>query len=185
MQQTEQNSNQKRDLARVYNAGLNLLARREHSCKELYQKLSQRFADNLAQQAVVSLQQSGLLSDERFAEALTHARMSKGYGPRFIAQELSQKGVSKAVYDDIIDEKSPTWISLATQAADKKIRTTSRLAEAINAVDNEEESAEVQREQQQQRLRARQKLSAFLSRRGFPIPMIQEALDAIACGNHR
>ena len=183
MQQTEQDSNEKRDSARVYNAGLNLLARREHSCKELYQKLSQRFADELAQQAVVALQSSGLLSDQRFAESLTHARMSKGYGPRFIAQELSQKGVSKEVYSDIIDEKSPIWISLATQAAHKKIRTTSRLAEAINAVDNEEESLEVQREHQQQRFQARQKLSAFLSRRGFSAAMIQRALDAIACGN--
>ena len=101
------------DAIKAYNAGLDLLARREHSGKELRQKLGRRFAETLVDQAAVALQQNGLLSDERFAEALIHSRKAKGYGPRYIAQELSQKGVSKELTQELLDERNSDWVHQA------------------------------------------------------------------------
>ena len=50
----------KQDAAKVYNAGLNLLARREHSSKELKQKLGRRFADALVDVPLALAENSGL-----------------------------------------------------------------------------------------------------------------------------
>ena len=164
------------DAAKVYNAGLNLLARREHSGKELRQKLGRRFAEVLVDQALMSLDQNGLLSDERFAETLIHSRRAKGYGPRYIVQELSQKGILKELIQELIDERDSDWVRQARQVALKKIRTTSRLADAFNELEEDGLSADEVLERQQQRLAARQKLSAFLFRRGFSSETVQAVM---------
>ena len=169
-------SSDRQDSAKVYNAGLNLLARREHSGKELRRKLGRHFAEPLVDQAVAMLNQNGLLSDERFAEALIHVRRVKGYGPRYIAQDLSQKGISKELIQELLDERDGDWVNQARQVALKKIRTTSRLADAFNEVEEDVLSVDEVREHQQQRLAARQKLSAFLFRRGFPSEIVQAAM---------
>ena len=176
-----ENSSSRKDLARVYNAGLNLLARREHSCKELEQKLVKRFAPRLVQQAINDLRSNGLLSDERFAEALIHARSGKGYGPRYIAQELAQKGIAKELSGELLDERDPQWMARATEVALKKLRTTPRLAEAIRQLDDDDASLEDARERQQQRFQAKQKLSSFLGRRGFSSETVQEQWKLYLC----
>jgi regulatory protein len=164
------------DAAKVYNAGLSLLARREHSGKELRRKLGRRFAEPLVDQAVAMLSQNGLLSDERFAEALIHVRRAKGYGPRYIAQDLSQKGISKELIQELLDERDGDWVKQARQVVLKKIRTTSRMADAFNEVEEGALSADEVREHQRQQLAARQKLSTFLFRRGFPSEIVQAAM---------
>tara|TARA_Y200000002_G_scaffold357479_1_gene340046 strand:- start:182 stop:736 length:555 start_codon:yes stop_codon:yes gene_type:complete len=174
--QEMQDSATRQQAARVYNSGLNLLARREHSSQELKQKLGRRFPDVLVDKASAALERNGLLSDERFAEVLIHSRKSKGYGPRHIAQELAQKGVSKELIKDCLDEKDTQWVRLAVEVAFKKVRTTSRLAQAFSELEDEEGSAEEFREHQQQKFLARQKLSAFLARRGFSSEIVRAAL---------
>ncbi len=171
-----QQASSSQDTAKVCNAGLSLLARREHSGKELRQKLGRRFAESLVDEVVTSLDQNGLLSDERFAETLIHSRRAKGYGPRYIAQDLSQKGISKELIQELLDERDSDWVKQARQVALKKIRTTSRLADAFNEVEEDALSADEVREHQQQRLAARQKLSAFLFRRGFSSEIVQAAM---------
>ena len=166
----------KQDAARVYNAGLNLLARREHSSKELKLKLGRRFADVLVDEACAGLEHNGLLSDERFTEAVIHSRTAKGYGPRHIAQELSQKGVSKELIKEFLDERDAHWVGCARDAALKKLRTSSRLAEALRDLQDDEADIEEVREHQHQRTLARQKLSAFLARRGFSSEIVRAAL---------
>lgn len=178
-----ENSTPRKDLARVHNAGLNLLARREHSCKELEQKLVKRFAPPLVQQAINDLRSNGLLSDERFAEALIHARSGKGYGPRYIAQELAQKGIAKELSGELLDERDPQWMARATEVALKKLRTTPRLAEAIRQLDDDDVSLEDARERQQQRFQAKQKLSSFLGRRGFSSETVQSAVEIVSATN--
>ena len=170
---------QQNQLARVYNAGLNLLARREHSSKELEQKLGKRFSPALVQQAISDLRSNGLLSDERFAEALIHARSGKGYGPRYIAQELAQKGIAKELSRELLDERDPQWMARATEVALKKLRTTPRLAEAFRQLDDEDASLDDARARQQQRFQAKQKLSSFLSRRGYSTEMVRTAMEGL------
>ena len=170
----------KRDSARVYNAGLNLLARREHSCTELKQKLVKRFPEPLVHRAVIALQNNGLVSDERFAEALIHSRMGKGYGPRYIAQELLQKGVSKELGQELLARKNSEWVPRAIDAAQKKLRTTPRLAGTFSLEIDDEADAESIREHRQQQFLARQKLSSFLTRRGFASDVVRRAMEDVS-----
>ena len=58
-----------------------MLARREHSAFEVRRKLKQKdLPESEIEEAVERLQQEGLLSDRRFAEAYIHMRAGKGYG---------------------------------------------------------------------------------------------------------
>ena len=117
-------------------------------------KTGKRFSPALVQQAIGDLRSNGLLSDERFAEALIHARSGKGYGPRYIAQELAQKGIAKELSGELLDERDPQWMARATEVALKKLRTTPRLAEAFRKLDDEDASLVDARERQQQRFQA-------------------------------
>ena len=58
------------DFATIYNKSLDLLSRREHSAFELIQKLKNRYGSSkLINDAIIRLQESNLLDDQRFAEA--------------------------------------------------------------------------------------------------------------------
>ncbi len=77
---------------------LDLLARREHSRRELADKLGQRGYDEVDIEAVLDdLAAAGWQSDERFAEAYVRARWQRGEGPLRIAQALRQRGISAAL----------------------------------------------------------------------------------------
>ena len=72
-----------------------MLARREYSRQELERKLLP-YADNPDElpALLAEFEQRGWLSERRFAEELTATR-SRRYGPRRIANELREKGVSE------------------------------------------------------------------------------------------
>ena len=69
-------------------------ARREHSRAELARKLA-RYAESAEQveQILVTLAARNLLSDARFAEALSHRREAR-FGAARIRQELKAQGVT-------------------------------------------------------------------------------------------
>ncbi len=98
-----------------------LLARREHSEKELRGKLRARELDNEDIDSVIEqLKSEGLQSDSRFTEALLHDRMNRGYGPRHISQELKQKGVEDSLIEEFIDEREPHWLEQLAEVHRKK-----------------------------------------------------------------
>ncbi|MDR0182541.1 recombination regulator RecX [Lysobacter arvi] len=73
---------------------LGLLARREHSRKELNRKLTSRGLDaDEVQAAVDRLAGEGWQDDRRFAESLVRSRAASGYGPLRIRAELSTHGL--------------------------------------------------------------------------------------------
>ena len=73
---------------------LGLLARREHSRKELNRKLTSRGLDpGEVQAAVDRLAGEGWQNDARFAESLVRSRAVSGYGPLRIRAELSTHGL--------------------------------------------------------------------------------------------
>lgn len=108
------------DKGRVYNAGIRLLARREYGVVEITKKLSQKHPPQLVQQVVAQLVEQNLLSDSRFAESLCNSRTGRGYGPIYIAQELSLKGIAKDLIEEFIDKNDPAWLERAIQAGRKK-----------------------------------------------------------------
>ena len=73
---------------------MDFLSRREHSSKEVFQKMSRRVeSKDMLMIIIDELIDDGLLSDERFAESYFQARKNRGFGPLRIRNELTQRGV--------------------------------------------------------------------------------------------
>lgn len=99
------------------------LAMREHSSLELQNKLlNKNHPEDVVGQLIADLQQSGLLSDARFAESYWRMRSGKGYGPIRIEQELKQKGVSDRLIQDALFEADLDFEDMVQQVYEKKYR---------------------------------------------------------------
>ena len=95
-------------------AAMDLLARREHSRRELKQKLKKRFADEEMIEAQLDrLTEENLQSDTRYAESFLRQRINRGHGPMRIRQEMRQKGISDEEIARAMEEESPDWFALA------------------------------------------------------------------------
>jgi regulatory protein len=100
---------------------LRLLARREHSQKELLNKLLVKGLDKDDILAVIDeLAQQGWQSDSRYAESYTRHRIQKGYGPIFIAYELRKNGIDAVNFEDIMQKMADSWMELLEQVYIKK-----------------------------------------------------------------
>ncbi len=99
-----------KDLGEVHAQALRFLARREYGEQEMVQKLVGKGAGRaLAVQVVEQLRGNGSISDERFANALTAARVRQGYGPRRIENELLQRGVPEPIVSTNLTEMDVDW----------------------------------------------------------------------------
>ncbi|HVJ31411.1 MAG TPA: regulatory protein RecX, partial [Gammaproteobacteria bacterium] len=69
---------------------LELLARREHSRRELTRKLAARgFSDDVVSPVLDKLERTGALADARFTDSFVRSRIGKGQGPQRIRAELA------------------------------------------------------------------------------------------------
>lgn len=101
-------------LADVRIAAMNLLAMREHSERELIDKLGRKCSDpELITQALAMLKAQNLQSDERFAEAFIAMRKRQGKGSVLIKMELRERGVVASIISSLIDESDAAWFRLA------------------------------------------------------------------------
>ncbi|WP_031435403.1 regulatory protein RecX [Methylomarinum vadi] len=92
---------------------LRLLARREHSRKELLDKLAFRgFGRQDTERVVQELAEQGWQSDERYAHSYARQRIEKGYGPLRIAYELQQHGVEYSELDGLVEDLAGSWSEL-------------------------------------------------------------------------
>jgi len=94
---------------------LRLLARREHSKRELLDKLIMRgFQRDEISEVVEVFSQRNWQNDQRYAECYVRERIAKGYGPVRIAYELQQRGVSGVdVHGQA--ENQGGWLDLALE----------------------------------------------------------------------
>ena len=108
---------------------MDLLARREHSRLELYQKLKQKkFEPNIINTELDKLSDEGLQSDERFAEAFLRSRVDKGKGPNIILSELLQRGVDEILVSNVLESISEgQWCEVAYETMNKKLGNESEL----------------------------------------------------------
>ncbi len=137
---------------------LRLLARREHSRRELATKLRQRRLPNDRIETVLDeFETEGWLSDDRFAEAFVRQRMDAGYGPIRIRSELQQKGVDlvPACLTDIGEED---WNGRAIRARERRFGLRN-----------------IQEDWPEKGRQAR-----FLTQRGFSSSQVERALDVTA-----
>ena len=146
-------------MARMRFSALDSLGRREHSKRELANKLSAKFDLPIhsieIQTCLDKLAIDGYQSDERFAEVFVRSRRSRGYGPLFIEQELRQRGVAGELVSAVVNRSDAEWLSLAGDQKRKKFGVGS--VTAIN------EKAKVIR---------------FLRYRGFLQPQVEAALQS-------
>ena len=102
---------QKRD---AYSSGLGLLARREHSARELKSKLARRgHVDGDIKNAVDQLSDKRYQSDERFAVTIARTRVAQGYGPHRIRAELKSHGLAEVAIRSAIAATEADWPAIA------------------------------------------------------------------------
>ena len=101
--------------------GVGLLSRREHSEFELRQKLSSReFDSDEIDIAIERLLEKDYLSDTRFAQSTCRHRVNRGYGWRYIANELKQKGVCSTIIQQLQNNCEIDWYLQAELAYNKR-----------------------------------------------------------------
>lgn len=102
-------------------AAMNLLARREHSLPELRTKLLRRFPDkDLVDEQLSRLTDERLQSDLRFAESFARQRISRGYGPLRLREELRERGVSADDIAATLDAMDIDWAAVASDVLIRK-----------------------------------------------------------------
>lgn len=105
----------------VRNQALRLLASREHSRWELERKLLARGYEAAVLAGVLdALTETGLLSDERMAEAYVAGRLRKGFGPLRLRQELRERGLDDDLIGPCLDRSASDWLELMTRVAARK-----------------------------------------------------------------
>jgi len=101
-------------------AAIRLLAMREHTQFELRNKLKRAHAPADVEQAVKSLAEQGLQSDDRYTELYVVLRRNKGYGPIRIRTELQERGIDETLIGSYLDQNDSSWSSLLQRTAEKK-----------------------------------------------------------------
>ena len=80
----------------AYQAACKILAIREHSSLELYQKLViKNYNKQEIEQALTKLKAQNYQNDDRFANEFTKMRFNQGKGSIIIKNQLAQKGIKE------------------------------------------------------------------------------------------
>lgn len=92
--------------AETYDCALNLMSFRDHSHKELSQKLTRRGAKKeQVEESLEKLEEYGILNDERYAQRVYEAWLAKRvYGRQHLQAELSKRGVPQVYYAQILEQ---------------------------------------------------------------------------------
>lgn len=132
---------------------LRLLARREHTRRELQHKLLAKGFERHAVDAVIlGLVEAGALDESRFVEVYVAERIRKGFGPLRIRAELRERGIP----DDLVDaglDGDMDWEADLQELHDRRF--------GDGAPRDRDEYA---------------KRGRFLQQRGFPAEMIRRRL---------
>ncbi|MBM7127488.1 regulatory protein RecX [Dyella flava] len=140
----------------AYNKALGMLARREHSRRELRRKLDRSgYASDEAAEALERLGEQQYQDDDRFAEVLIRSRVAQGYGPMRLRVELKTHGLPDARIRSLLDEAGIDW----TDSAMAQLR---RRYGAVGTSDPAERARRAQ----------------FLLRRGFPAATVRDVTHA-------
>ena len=146
-------SNQTAD---IKNSISRYLSMREHSRKELIDKLSKKYFEmDLILQCIDEFSTKNLQSDDRYTESFVRYKYNNHKGPNFISASLKSKGVSESIIDNVLSSyNEEDWQLIAIAALEKK--TIYRNIEPAKS-------------------KIKQKM--FLSGRGFSYKTIEHALN--------
>jgi regulatory protein len=108
--------------AKIRNAVIALLARREYSRSEIEQKYRDKYDAVLLERVLDHCQEAGYQSDQRFAEMLVRSKVNQGHGLLRILQDGKRKGVSEALLKQSIQMQAPDWFALAAELYQRKFK---------------------------------------------------------------
>ncbi len=149
----------------AYFAAGRLLNYRMRTRTELDQRLRQKgYPHEIVERVIGKLGQIGLVDDSRFAEAFVATKIaSKPVGRRELERGLREKGVAREAAEGAISQvrDEETQLSLALAAAESKLRSLRRYDPA----------------------KRREKLAAFLARRGFDWDIIKKVTRRVFKGD--
>lgn len=139
-------------------ACLQYLMRREHSQRELLQKVSAKgFAKQEIRPVIAELVEQGLQSDARFAESYARSRVHKGFGPLRIKAELQQRGVSNCPFEMAVEDIAGSWQELLAEVYSKKYGNETGLD-----------------------IKEKSRRSLFLQQRGFPNDLVRQLFKQLS-----
>ena len=138
--------------------GIRFLSYRPRSVREVRQNLEKKKLPELVvESAIERLVSKGYVDDHSFARFWVENRnMFKPLGPRALRFELRQKGVSDSIINELLEELVDAEAA-AMQAARRKIRSHRGRTRQV----------------------FKQKLGAFLQRRGFSYDTVQRVLEQL------
>ena len=91
-------------IQKIINSARRLLSRRDYSTHELRAHIEKNYPDIPYDDTLLStLHEEGFLNDTRFAHSRARHRASQGYGPRRVAYELREHGISPEDIASAID----------------------------------------------------------------------------------
>lgn len=89
----------------AFNSAMFSLDMRDHSEREIRQKLSRKYDENSVDTAVEKLLDLGLVNDRRYAELLTRELFErKRYGKNRVRSELYRKGIASDIINEVLEE---------------------------------------------------------------------------------
>ena len=107
---------------------ISLLARREHSRRELQQKLQQHaYPSAMLEECLDALEQQGLLNEPRYAHSYAASRAAHGYGPLRISAELRQRGIAPNCIEDALATLAADWCACLQHLHRKRLGTENQL----------------------------------------------------------
>ncbi len=143
---------------RAKRRALYILAQRDHSKKELYDKLIKNYPDDLCIMVVDMMVDFGYIDEEKYAKKLYRSYMNKGWGKSKIRFELKRRGLPMSlieIYEQEYD--SEDYVEQIIQLVNKKY---------INKLDFSD-------------YQSVQRVTAAMARRGFDYEDIKIALNKI------
>lgn len=142
---------------RAFNSALNSLDYRDHSTREIRQKLMRKFDAQYVNEAVEKLTELDLINDERYAKLYARELFEhKKFGKMRIKSELRARGIAaetaNEAVEELFDEEEPDNIERIVDIIEKKY---------YNKINDES---------------GRKKVFAALTRMGYSFSDIREAM---------
>lgn len=105
----------------AHDKALALLARREHSRRELATRLERDgYAADEIDAALASLIESNYQSDRRFAEMMVRSRIRQGYGPQRLRVELRTHDILDTLIGELLAEAEADWLTQAREQLQRR-----------------------------------------------------------------
>lgn len=105
---------------KAFNKCADLLSRRDHSVKELRDKLLRTVDEQSADKAINKFLELGYLNDEKFALSLAnHLFNNKNHSKNHVRQELYKRGIDKDIINDIIENNESDQIDSIIRVINK------------------------------------------------------------------